>query len=116
MSDSPDCLFCTFVRREIEPAVVAESDHSLAFRDINPQAPTHVLVIPKRHVANAAELTEAAPDELIDVFALARQVAADEGLGEGYRLVFNTGRAGGQDVFHAHLHLLGGRRMTWPPG
>lgn len=116
MTDPSDCLFCKFVRREIEPVVVGKSDLSLAFRDINPQAPTHVLVIPKRHVADAAELTAASAEELADVFALAAQVAADDGLANGYRLVFNTGRDAGQEVFHAHLHLLGARAMAWPPG
>ncbi len=110
-----DCLFCRFVSREIEPAVVAETESSLAFRDINPQAPTHVLVVPKRHVANAAELA-GYPDELADVVTLAASVAAQEGLDGGYRLVTNTGLDAGQSVFHAHVHLLGGRAMGWPPG
>ncbi|KGN34634.1 HIT family hydrolase [Knoellia sinensis KCTC 19936] len=112
---SPECLFCRFVSREIEPDVVAETPHSLAFRDIEPQAPKHVLVVPKRHVENAGELAEN-PLELADVVGLARDVAASEGLDAGYRLVFNTGVEGGQAVFHAHLHVLGGRRMQWPPG
>lgn len=111
-----DCLFCRFVSGELTPDVVAETDHSLAFRDINAQAPTHVLVIPKRHVDNAAALAEASSDELADVFALAGQVAAAEGVDGGYRLVFNTGAEAGQTVFHAHLHVLGGRQMEWPPG
>lgn len=111
-----DCLFCKFVSRDVEPDVVAETDHSLAFRDINPQAPTHVLVVPKRHVANAGELADASADELRDVVRLARTVADDEGLDGDYRLVFNTGAGAGQSVFHAHLHLLGGRSMQWPPG
>lgn len=116
MSEPADCLFCRFVTRELEPDVVAETDLSLAFRDINPQAPTHVLVIPKRHVANAAELTAASAQELADVFTLASRVAEIDGLSLGYRLVFNTGPHSGQEVFHAHLHVLGGRQMTWPPG
>ncbi|MBK6886259.1 MAG: HIT domain-containing protein [Tetrasphaera sp.] len=110
-----DCLFCRFVSRDLEPAVVAETDLSLAFRDINPQAPTHVLVIPKRHVATGRELA-AYPLEVADVVALAGTVAEAEGLVDGYRMVFNTGGDAGQTVFHAHLHLLGGRAMTWPPG
>ncbi|KGN39060.1 histidine triad nucleotide-binding protein [Knoellia subterranea] len=118
MSEAPtpsDCLFCRFVSREIEPDVVAETDRSLAFRDINPQAPTHVLVVPKRHVENAGALAVHA-EELADVVSLARDVAAAEGLDGGYRLVFNTGAEAGQTVFHAHLHVLGGRSMQWPPG
>lgn len=111
-----DCLFCRFVAREITPEVVAETDHSLAFRDINPQAPTHVLVVPKRHVEHAAGLAAASADELADLVALAASVAAAEGLEGGYRLVFNTGADAGQTVFHAHLHVLGGRAMEWPPG
>jgi histidine triad (HIT) family protein len=110
-----DCLFCRFVAREIEPAVVAETDLSLAFKDINPQAPTHVLVVPKRHVPNAGALA-AYPEELADVIDLARTVAEQEGLDSGYRLVFNTGADAGQTVFHVHCHLLGGRELSWPPG
>lgn len=112
----PSCLFCRFVSREITPDVVAETEHSLAFRDINPQAPTHVLVVPKRHVRNAAALAAASPIEAADVLALGGIVAESEGLGEGYRFVFNTGAQAGQTVFHAHLHVLGGRDLTWPPG
>ncbi|HRC41711.1 histidine triad nucleotide-binding protein [Nostocoides sp.] len=109
------CLFCALVARDIPADVVAESDLALAFRDIDPQAPTHVLVIPKRHVANAAELA-AHPQDLAAVFALAGQVADEQGLEAGYRLVTNTGAEAGQSVFHAHVHLLGGRGLTWPPG
>ncbi|GAA1800173.1 HIT domain-containing protein [Nostocoides veronense] len=112
---SVDCLFCKFVAREIEPQVVAESETAFAFRDINPQAPTHVLVIPKRHVANAAELAQH-PADAAGVLALAAQVAQAEGLNTGYRLVTNTGADAGQTVFHCHVHLLGGRGLGWPPG
>lgn len=112
----PSCLFCKFVSREITADVVAETELSLAFRDINPQAPTHVLVVPKRHVPNAAALAATSPVETADVLALGGLVAQDEGLGEGYRFVFNTGAQAGQTVFHAHLHVLGGRDLTWPPG
>lgn len=112
-----DCLFCRFVSREITPDVVAESEHSLAFRDIAPQAPTHVLVVPKRHAADVATLVAAAPTEVADLFALATQVAAEQDLERGgYRLVANTGAGAGQSVFHAHVHVLGGRALTWPPG
>ncbi len=111
-----ECLFCRFVRRDLIPDVVGETGHSLAFRDINPQAPTHVLVVPKRHVENAAALAAASATELADLVALGAAVAADDGLDGGYRLVFNTGGDAGQTVFHAHLHVLGGRPMEWPPG
>ncbi len=110
-----DCLFCRFVAREIEPEVVAESDLALAFRDLHPQAPTHVLIVPKRHVVTAAELA-AYPQDAAAVLALAGEVAALEVLDTGYRLVTNTGPDAGQSVFHVHFHLLGGRSLAWPPG
>jgi len=112
----PDCLFCSIVAGSVSADAAGESEHSLAFRDVNPQAPTHVLVVPRRHVANAGELAEVSADELGDVVLLARTVAEQEDLGGDYRLVFNTGAGAGQSVFHAHLHLLGGRPMQWPPG
>ena len=109
------------VAGEIPADVVHETDRVLAFRDINPQAPTHVLVIPKDHYATAAELAAADAGLLAEVVSGAHAVARQEGLvtddGEhGYRLVTNTGRQAGQSVFHVHLHVLGGRRMEWPPG
>lgn len=98
------------------PADIVYSDAQVvAFRDINPQAPTHVLVVPKRHVVNAAELALVAPAELADVLALAGRAALADGH-EDYRLVFNTGFEAGQRVFHAHLHVLAGRPLAWPPG
>ncbi len=117
MSEHPssDCLFCRILAGALPADVVAETHHALAFRDIDPQAPTHLLVIPRRHVPNLGELAEH-PDELADVVALARGVAAREGLDDGYRLVANTGARAHQTVFHAHLHVLGGRDLTWPPG
>jgi histidine triad (HIT) family protein len=111
-----DCLFCKFVSGEIPPDIVHETDTTLAFRDINPQAPTHVLVVPKAHHPNAAALAANEPAVMADVLTAAAAVAEQEGLGENYRLVFNTGPLSGQTVFHVHLHLLGGRPMTWPPG
>ncbi|WP_392545222.1 histidine triad nucleotide-binding protein [Oryzobacter telluris] len=111
-----ECLFCRIVAGEVPAAVVAETDRSVAFRDVSPQAPTHVLVVPRRHVANAADLAEASAEELSDVVALAGQVAVREGLAGAYRMVFNTGAGAGQTVFHAHLHVLGGRPLSWPPG
>ena len=111
-----DCLFCSFVSRDIEADVVHETDTTLAFRDINPQAPTHVLVIPKAHHPTLASLAADAPAVVADLAATAGVVAEQEGLGEGYRFVFNTGPLAGQTVFHVHGHLLGGRPMGWPPG
>ncbi|WP_218000209.1 HIT domain-containing protein [Millisia brevis] len=116
MDTSDDCLFCRFTTGDLAPDVVAESELSLAFRDINPQAPTHVLVIPRRHVPNAVALARADAGEIADLFDLAGKVADAEGLGGHYRTVFNTGSGAQQTVFHAHLHVLGGREFTWPPG
>src|SRR4051812_20235114 len=112
-----DCLFCRIVKREIPASVVYEDDHVLAFNDINPQAPTHVLVVPKRHIATLNDLG-AGDDQLVgEVTRRAAAIAHERGISEsGYRTVFNTNRAAGQTVFHIHLHLLGGRAMNWPPG
>ncbi len=108
----PDCLFCKFVSGEITPDVVHETETTLAFRDINPQAPTHVLVIPKAHYANVAELAEADPKLTRDVLATAAAVAESEGVAEsGWRFLFNTGRNAGQEVLHVHGHVLGGRPL-----
>jgi histidine triad (HIT) family protein len=109
------CLFCDMLEGKVPMDVVRETGQSVAFRDINPQAPTHVLVIPRRHVENLGALTEY-PEELADLVALGASVAEEEGLEEGYRMVANTGELAGQTVFHAHLHVLGGRRLSWPPG
>lgn len=112
----PECLFCGIVAGEIPATKVLESDRTVAFRDINPQAPTHVLVIPRDHYPDAAALA-AAGGLLDEVVSQAHQVAVKEGIDDsGYRIVFNTGREAGQTVGHAHLHLLGGRPLTWPPG
>lgn len=113
---SDDCLFCKIIRREIPAEIVAETDHALAFRDISPVAPTHVLVIPKLHEPNAVALAEADPEAMGQLFRLVGKVAADEGLASGYRSVFNTGPDALQTVFHAHVHVLGGRTFDWPPG
>jgi histidine triad (HIT) family protein len=112
-----DCLFCRLVRREIPASIVYEDDRVLAFNDINPQAPTHVLVIPKRHIETLNDL-QAEDDALVgEVVRRAAAIAAERGLSaKGFRTVFNTNREAGQTVFHIHLHLLGGRSMTWPPG
>jgi histidine triad (HIT) family protein len=113
VSADPDCLFCKIVAGDLPADVVRETESTLAFRDINPQAPTHVLVIPKQHLANAAEVAAADPQLLATL--VTEGAAVGEGT-PGYRLVFNTGPESGQVVFHAHLHVLAGRRMTWPPG
>jgi histidine triad (HIT) family protein len=113
---SDNCLFCRIVSGEVPADVVAETESALAFRDVNPQAPLHVLVVPRTHVANVAELAAADPAAVAELVTVARQVAADEGYDDSYRLVFNTGAEAGQTVFHAHLHLLAGRAMAWPPG
>jgi histidine triad (HIT) family protein len=111
-----DCLFCKFVSGEITADVVHETETTLAFRDINPQAPTHVLVVPRTHQPDAAALAANEPGVMVDLVRAAAAVAEQDGLSEGYRLVFNTGPQAGQTVFHVHCHLLGGRPMTWPPG
>lgn len=109
------CLFCRIVRGDLNADVVAEGDGWLAFRDVNPQAPTHVLLIPREHVTSLADAQPEHADLLGRMQLAAAEIARDEGL-EGWRLVVNVGPEGGQSVFHLHLHLLGGRRMTWPPG
>ena len=110
-----DCLFCKMVAGEINPAVVYENDHVLAFRDIKPQAPTHVLIIPKQHYATLDDLNDQGlAGELL---LAAQRVARQEGIADsGYRTVINCRGDGGQEVGHLHLHLLGGRGMKWPPG
>ena len=110
-----DCLFCRIVRKEIPAKLVAEDDYSLAFRDVNPQAPVHVLVIPKEHVASLDQATD--PELLGRLSLMAAEIARQEGItAGGYRTVMNTNRDAGQTVFHVHLLLLGGRSMHWPPG
>ena len=113
----PDCLFCKIVAGEIPANLVAESGRTIAFRDINPQAPTHVLVIPREHYPELATMGAADGELLAEVVAQAHRVAEAEGIASsGYRVVVNTGIEAGQTVFHAHAHVLGGRRMAWPPG
>ena len=113
----PDCLFCRIVAGEIPADVVAQTETAVAFRDLNPQAPTHVLVIPKNHYPDMAALAAADASLLGEVVTGAYRVAAAEGIGEnGYRVVFNTGADAGQAVPHVHGHVLGGRSLDWPPG
>ena len=112
-----DCLFCRIVDGDIPAEVVYESDTALAFRDINPQAPTHVLIIPRRHISTIDDLDTADQELVGSLFTAAKDVAQQEGLAEsGYRTVMNCGEGAGQSVFHIHLHVLGGRLMNWPPG
>ena len=112
-----DCLFCKIIAREIPGSIVYEDDRVLAFNDINPQAPTHVLVVPKQHIESLNDLKDR-DDQLVgELVRRATAIAKERGISAaGYRTVFNTNRGAGQTVFHIHLHLLGGRPMTWPPG
>ena len=113
----PECLFCAIAAAEIPATIVSSTERTVAFRDINPQAPVHVLVIPRAHHANLADLAAAGDSLLTDLAAHAHEVAVAEGIADsGYRVVFNTGANGGQTVGHVHAHVLGGRPMTWPPG
>jgi histidine triad (HIT) family protein len=112
-----DCLFCRMVRGEIPVKVFHENEHVLAFHDIHPQAPTHLLVIPKVHVESLAQLAEGHRALMAELLLAVQQVARAAGIEEaGYRTVANTGVHGGQSVFHLHFHVLGGRPLSWPPG
>jgi histidine triad (HIT) family protein len=111
------CLFCRIIAREIPASIVYEDDHLIAFNDINPQAPTHVLLVPKRHIDSLNALAEGDDQIVGELARRAAAIAKARGIsGPGYRTVFNTNRDAGQTVFHIHLHLLGGRPMEWPPG
>ncbi|CAN5683813.1 histidine triad nucleotide-binding protein [soil metagenome] len=112
----PDCLFCKIAATEIPADIVHQDDLVVAFRDVSPKAPTHVLLIPRRHVASAAELGGTDSEMLGRLFEVAARVARDAGVERGYRLVTNVGSGAGQSVFHLHFHLLGGRSLGWPPG
>ena len=109
------CLFCSFSNGSIPVDRVAENSNAFAINDINPVAPTHILIIPKEHFENAAQAALQSPDVISSIFALADEIANAKSL-TGYRTVFNTGASVGQSVFHAHLHLLAGRAFSWPPG
>ena len=110
-----DCIFCGIVAGDVPATVVASGDGAIAIEDVNPQAPLHVLVIPREHLADVHAVRDG--ELLVTMFDLARKVARDKGVGDsGYRLVFNSGPDAGQTVFHAHLHVLGGRALAWPPG
>ena len=112
-----DCIFCKVINREIPASIIFEDERIVAFNDINPQAPVHVLLISKEHFASLKEIPDEKKDILSQLLLKARQVAQEKGIAEkGYRIVLNTERDSGQEVFHIHFHLLGGRRMHWPPG
>jgi histidine triad (HIT) family protein len=112
-----DCLFCKIANGQIPAKLVWEDEHSLAFRDINPQAPTHVLIIPRRHIATINDFTHADAEDVGRLLVAAGEIAAQEGLADaGYRVTMNCNAAAGQTVFHVHVHLLGGRKFAWPPG
>ncbi|MEN6311677.1 MAG: histidine triad nucleotide-binding protein [Acidobacteriota bacterium] len=111
------CLFCRIIRKEIPAKIVYEDDKFLAFEDIRPQAPVHLLLIPKTHIASLNEAPEGTEILLGEMLFRIREIARERGIGaSGYRVVLNTARDSGQEVFHIHFHLLGGRRMAWPPG
>ncbi len=112
----PDCLFCKIAKHELDSDVVHESDDLIAFRDINPAAPTHVLIVPKQHIASAKELAREHANLLAEMFEVITTLAEEERLQGGYRIVTNVGPDAGQSVHHLHLHLIGGRPMSWPPG
>lgn len=111
-----DCLFCKIIDKEIPSHIVYEDDKILAFKDVNPQAPVHVLLIPKEHIASANDLTSDHIDLVGHIFLVAKELSKELGLHNGYRIVNNCSVDGGQTVDHIHFHLLGGRQMMWPPG
>jgi histidine triad (HIT) family protein len=115
--NSADCLFCKIVAGDIPAEIIYESESAIAFRDINPKAPTHVLIIPRKHIATINDLDEGDKETVGNLYMAAKAIAAAEGFADdGYRVVMNCNEAAGQTVFHIHLHLLGGRTLGWPPG
>jgi histidine triad (HIT) family protein len=116
-SPREDCLFCRIARGELPSKTVVDEPDLIAFHDINPRSPTHILIVPRAHIPSAADLTEADGPLLGRLFATAARIAREQGIAEsGYRIVSNVGRWGGQTVDHLHLHLMGGRAFSWPPG
>ena len=115
MALDPNCLFCKIIEGDIPATIVYRNENVLAFRDLNPQAPTHVLIVPTLHVENVGKLGKVSSVIAAALLTAAAEIAGAEGL-DGYRTLFNTGESAGQSVFHAHLHLLGGRAFNWPPG
>jgi histidine triad (HIT) family protein len=115
--NDPDCIFCKIVSGEIPSTSVLDRGRVFAFRDVSPQAPTHILIVPKEHIRDVSVFDESSGDLLAEMIASANELARSEGIdGSGYRLVLNLGPDAGQTVFHLHLHVLGGRPMAWPPG
>ena len=113
---SIDCLFCLIAAGRASASIVYQDDHIVAFRDIHPAAPVHILLIPRKHIENVTDMQKDDTDILGRLLLAAGEIAASEGIHSGYRLVTNSGVKAGQSVFHLHFHLLGGRRMSWPPG
>ena len=111
-----DCVFCRIVRREAPARIVYQDEEVTAFHDLHPRAPVHILVVPNRHIAGLAQVEPEDATLVGKLFVVARQVAEQEGVASGYRLVVNNGPLAGQSVFHLHVHLLGGRALSWPPG
>ena len=115
--ETKDCLFCKILAGDIPADIIYESESAIAFRDINPRAPTHVLIIPRKHIATINALDAHDAQQVVELFLAAKQIANEEGVAErGYRVAMNCNAAAGQTVFHLHLHLLGGRELGWPPG
>lgn len=112
----PDCIFCKIIKQEIPSDKVYEDEFVYAFKDINPISPTHILVIPKKHFANLNEVEAEDKHFLSEILFRAKEIAKEQGIENGFRTIINTGTGAGQTVFHIHLHLLGGRTYTWPPG
>lgn len=112
-----ECIFCKIINKELQSNIIYEDEKSLAFKDISPQAPVHILVIPKKHIRSLVESDDSDKELLGHLIQVARDIANENSLSDkGYRLVLNSGLEGGQSVWHVHIHLLGGRKMTWPPG
>ncbi len=117
MNHDSNCIFCKIIEKKIPSRIVYEDDSVAAFEDVNPQAPVHTLVVPKKHIPDIHSMSEADRELVGHLFFTARKIAEDKGLDEkGYRMVINNGRGAGQTVFHLHLHILSGRRFSWPPG
>ncbi|MEA3496873.1 MAG: histidine triad nucleotide-binding protein [Bacteroidota bacterium] len=112
----PDCIFCKIAKGEIKSDIVFENEKLIAFKDLNPQAPIHILIIPKKHISRVENLSEENSSLMGELIITAKQIADKMNIKNGYRLVFNNGENGGQEVEHIHLHLLAGRKFTWPPG
>jgi len=117
MSSDPTCLFCKIIEKKIPATIVHEDEHVIAFKDLNPQAPVHLLIVPKKHIADIHGITASDRELIGHLFFVAKTIAAQNGLDRGgYRMVINNGIDAGQTVFHVHLHLLSGRKFFWPPG